>query len=61
VPLWKPRVGRAPTQPRNGAQLPIGDFLYSMRDEFNDKKEYSADRARMEVAKDVRSPLPLEG
>lgn len=50
---WFIQVGRAPEQKRNNAQLPIGDFLYSIRNEFTDKKEYIADRARLEVAKDA--------
>jgi hypothetical protein len=53
APLWKPKVGRAPQRKRNDAALPIGDFLYSIRNEFTDKKEYLADRARLEVAKDA--------
>lgn len=53
APLWKPKVGRAPQHKRNDAALPIGDFLYSIRNEFTDKKEYIADRARLEVAKDA--------
>lgn len=56
-PLFQPRTGRAPTNARNAAHLPIGDFLYSVRHEFEDRKESMAERERYIVQKEVLGPL----
>ena len=37
---FQPVVGRGPEFRRNAAQLPIGDYMYGMRYEFDDKKEF---------------------
>lgn len=47
--LFKPVTGRAPQFGRNNSALPIGDFLYSIRHEFDDKKEYIAERERQSI------------
>ena len=38
--FFKPRIGRMPHFERNIAKLPIGNYLYGMRYEFDDKKEF---------------------
>ncbi|KAK3241526.1 hypothetical protein CYMTET_48723 [Cymbomonas tetramitiformis] len=47
--LFKPVTGRAPQFGRNNSALPIGEFLYSIRHEFDDKKEYIAERERQSI------------
>ncbi|KAL3139442.1 hypothetical protein ABBQ38_003772 [Trebouxia sp. C0009 RCD-2024] len=39
-PFFQPAIGRAPHYRRNQKGLPVGDYLYGMRFEFEDKKEY---------------------
>ncbi|DBA68524.1 TPA: hypothetical protein ACH3X2_013618 [Trebouxia sp. C0005] len=39
-PLFQPAIGRAPHHRRNQHGLPVGEYLYGMRFEFEDKKEY---------------------
>ena len=38
--FFKPKIGRKPHFQRNIAKLPIGNYLYGMRYEFDDKKEF---------------------
>ncbi len=37
---FQPKIGRKPHFERNLAKLPIGNYLYGMRYEFDDKKEF---------------------
>ena len=37
---FQPKIGRKPQFERNLAKLPIGNYLYGMRYEFDDKKEF---------------------
>jgi hypothetical protein len=46
----QPNTGRAPSFPRNPAQLPIHDLLYANRHEFDDKKELIQMRDRERLA-----------
>lgn len=38
-PLFHPQTGRSPLFDRNTAELPIGDYLFASRHEFDDMKE----------------------
>ena len=42
--LFKPRTGRAPAYERNRSKLPIGEYLYGLRYEFDDKKEFMMEK-----------------
>eukprot|EP00976_Prorocentrum_cordatum_P082343 1184773-Prorocentrum_minimum.AAC.3 len=53
--LFRPKTGRAPQIRRNAASLPIGDFLYSMRHEFDDKKEFMAERIAAQLAEETQA------
>ncbi|GBG74493.1 hypothetical protein CBR_g18903 [Chara braunii] len=46
-PFFKPVTGRAPTFQRNTSALPIGEFLYGMRYDFDERKGFKAERARL--------------
>ena len=48
-PLYKPAVGRSPQYARNSANLEIGDFLYAMRHEFDDKKQLATERELQKI------------
>lgn len=49
----RPQVGRAPSFPRNPAQLPIHDLLYANRHEFDDKKELIQMRDQERLAEEA--------
>ncbi|XRB13879.1 EF-hand domain-containing protein [Pseudoscourfieldia marina] len=48
-PLYQPMVGRNPQFERNSARLDIGDFLYAMRYEFDDKKQYATEHELQKI------------
>ena len=52
--LFKPQTGRAPRFIRNSDEVPVWDYLYGMRYEFDDKKEFMAalDEQRMSDSMD---------
>ena len=52
--FFKPRTGRAPRFVRNSDDVPVWDYLYGMRYEFDDKKEFMAalDEQRMSDSMD---------
>ena len=51
--LFKPATGRGPVFERNRGGLPIGDYLYSMRYEFDDKKEYISELDKQKMKEDM--------
>ena len=53
--LFKPRTGRAPQYERNRSSLPIGDYLYGLRFEFDDKKEFMMEQEMRKIEEDSRS------
>lgn len=56
--LFHPKTGRAPkTFTRNAGQLPVGEYLYSMRHEFEDKKEYLAQMEKQELEKKSKTRM----
>ena len=52
--FFKPQTGRAPRFVRNSDDVPVWDYLYGMRYEFDDKKEFMAalDEQRMSDSMD---------
>ena len=53
--LFKPRTGRAPIYERNRAKLPIGEYLYGLRYEFDDKKEFMMEQEMRRIEEEAAS------
>lgn len=51
--LFKPRTGRAPQYERNRSKLPIGEYLYGLRYEFDDKKEFMMEKEMRKIDEDA--------
>ncbi|KAK9823252.1 hypothetical protein WJX72_001357 [[Myrmecia] bisecta] len=47
-PFYQPKIGRPPSYQRNHAELPIGEYLYGMRHEAEDKNEYISEMSRQQ-------------
>lgn len=55
--LFQPEIGRAPTSMRNSSHLPVGEYLYSLKQQQDDKVRAAGeelDRKRREEAEKAK-------
>lgn len=54
MPFFRPKIGRAPLNKRNNENLPVGDYLYRQRREYEEKKKALLEKSFSELEEKKR-------